>query len=415
MQNGDETITRLARSVARRLPASLDDADLVARLSAMGAAWLLLDPGRVNLDAFGRLRLRRDASAKLKQLGRTIVWMKDSRYHHGQQAAEMATKALRGLRMGRLGLDDLLQQSASFRAMRYGHVRRKARDKARAQPECVRLHNGAYRATRIVSGRDLNRLGQEAGNCLARPTYFRSYADKLRRKMTAFWRIDAVNDAPCRSEGELIWVVAMSIGTGDVEEVQQIGEGSVMLIERDVLLEFLAGRQPGTEAYPDTDALNAYAISLTLINACRENTLYRFRTRLAGAIWRFEIASGVLTAIAGSGEVWIGDDEVCALSLHGLSTNAGQVLSVLRGRFGREEEDLGYKVYDNAARYARGLAVRLAFRAACARSRTLHVACDTAFAAESPDFRADWFGTKAVDPRRTELVPSKAAVRHRDL
>lgn len=398
MQNGDETIARLARAVATRLPAALNDADLVACLSEMGAAWLLLDPGRVNRDASGRLRLRRDASAKLKQMGRTIVWMKDSRYHHGQQAAEMATKALRGLRTGRLGLDDLLKQSASFRAMRYSHVRRKARDKAHAQPEWVLLYNGAYRATRIVSGRELNRLGQEAGNCLARPTYFRSYADKLRRKVTAFWRIDAVKDAPCRLEGELIWVVAMSIGTGDVEEVQQIGEGSVTLLERDVLLEFLAGGQPGTEAYPDMDALTTYAISLTLINACRESTLSRFRTRLAGAIWRFEVASGVLTAIAESGEVQIGDDGLCALSLHGLTTNAGQVLSVLRGSFGRKDEDWGYEVDDNAARYARGLAVRLAFRAACARSRTLSLACDTAFAAESLDFRADWFGT--VDRRR---------------
>ena len=415
MQNGDETIARLARAVATRLPAAINDADLVACLSEMGAAWLLLDPGRVNRNASGRLRLRRDASAKLKQMGRTIVWMKDSRYHHGQQAAEMATKALRGLRTGRLGMDDLLQQSANFRAMRHGHVRRNARDKAHAQPECVPLHNGAYRATRIVSGRDLNRLGQEAGNCLARPTYFRSYAGKLRRKMTAFWRIDAVKEAPCRLEGELIWVVAMSVGTRDVEEVQHIGEGPVMLLARDVLLEFVAGRRPCTEAYPDMDALNPYAINLTLINACRENTVHRFRARLAGAIWRLEVASGVLTAISGSGEVWIGDNEVCAFSLHGLKTNAGQVLSVLRGSFGREDEDWAYEVDNNAARYARGLAVRLAFRAACARSRTLRLACESAFAAESPDFRADWFGTEAADPRRTELVHSKAAVRHRDL
>ena len=51
------TLARLARTVAARIPATLDDPELVGSLRTLGAAWLLADTARLKPDAAGRFRL----------------------------------------------------------------------------------------------------------------------------------------------------------------------------------------------------------------------------------------------------------------------------------------------------------------------------------------------------------------------
>lgn len=84
MSGDREALTRLSRTVAARIPATVNDPELVARLCSMGAAWLLADPARIKPDSAGRLRLAQDASALLKRLGRSLGLMADERHHHGQ-------------------------------------------------------------------------------------------------------------------------------------------------------------------------------------------------------------------------------------------------------------------------------------------------------------------------------------------
>lgn len=110
-------------------------------------------------------------------------------------------------------MDRLLDHASRFRVLRRGHIRRNAMDKAYAPTEAVQLHDGAFRATRVISERALNQLGQEAGNCLATPLCRSFYADRLRHKTTEYWRIDPI-DAPWMGEYHPIWVVALSARTG---------------------------------------------------------------------------------------------------------------------------------------------------------------------------------------------------------
>ena len=395
MGGDSKALARLSRTVAARIPATLDDPELVARLCSMGAAWLLADPARLKPDAAGRLRLAQDASVLLKRLGRSVGWMADERHHHGQQAAGEAAKALRGLRSGRLDMDRLLDHASRFRVLRRSHIRRNVRDKVHAPAEAVALHDGAYRATRVTSERALNQLGQDAGNCLASPYYRRFYADGLRRGTTAFWRIDPI-DAPWMDHYHPIWVVALSVRTGSVEEVQQVGGTVTLPTDRDVLLEFLAGRERRGTSRAHAANLADHAISPILIEAARSEPLRRLNARMAGGPWRFEVAPGVMTVIAANADVQIGANEVSAIMLHGPGTGARMVLSVLRGWSSRDCEDPEAEPEGSAVGYQRSLAVRLALREACARSPALRRACQAAFAGEGAAFREDWFGPAAT-------------------
>lgn len=395
MGGDSKALARLSRTVAARIPATLNDVELVARLRTMGATWLLADPTRLKPDAAGRLRLDRSASATLTRLGRSMGWMVDERHHHGQQAGEEAKKTLRGVRSGRLDMDRLLEHASRFRVLRRSHIRRNVCDKVHAPAQAIPLHDGAYRATRVTTERALNQLGQEAGNCLASPSFRRLYADRLRRKTTEYWRIDPI-DAPWMGEYHPIWVVALSVRTGSVEEVQQAGNTVVLPTDRDVLLEFLASRERRSTGRTHAAVLATHAISPVLIEAVRTGTLRRFRSRLAGGTWRFEVGTGVLTAIALGTDVKIGADEVSAIMLHGPGTGARMVLSVLRGWSSRDCEDPESEPEGSAIGYERSLALRLALRSACTRSLSLHRACFTAFAEESQSFREDWFGASGA-------------------
>ena len=391
MAGDNQVLARLSRTVAARIPATLDDRELIARIRSLSATWLLADPARLKPDVAGRLRLAPETSATLKRLARSVVWMADKRHHHGQQAGEEAHKALRGLRSGRLDMDRLLDHAVRFRELRRSHIRRNANDKVHAPAEAIALHDGAYRATRVTSERALNRLGQDAGNCLASQEHRHFYVDRLRRGTTQFWRIDPI-DAPWMARYHPIWVIALSARTGAVEELEQTGDTVVLPTNRDVLLEFLANRDRRSATRSHAANLATHAISPALVEAVRAGTLLRMRARMAGGSWRFEFAPGVLTATAEAADVSIGADPVSAVMLHGPETGARMVLSVLCGWSGPDREDPEFEPEGSAVGYARSLSLRLAFRAACARSLPLRRACLAGFAQESSAFRQDWFG-----------------------
>lgn len=395
MAGGDgRTAGRLARTVAARLPAALDDADLAHRLCALGAAWLQIEPGRTRTDAAGRLRLPTTVSEELERLCRTVLWMRHPRYHHGQQAAKEAAKTLRALRADRLDCDALLAHAARFRALRQGHVRRNARDKAHAEAEVVPLLGGNYLATRVVSRRGLHQLGQQAGNCLANPNHARRYAARLRQNESEFWRIDWMDAKSPR----LVWAIGLSTGTNTLEDVTRMRDPDGTMADRDALLEFLAGLGRCT----GDGRAGSHAISRPVVAAARAGTLHRFGVTLAGAAWRFEAGPGVLVALPRDGDACLGGDAVSALVLHGLETSEAIVLSIVQGW--RDAEDAWQCMeFDpggvSTAHYRRDQAIRLLLREACTRSWRLRRACAEAFAAESDEFRADWFGTALHGPR----------------
>ena len=175
-----------------------------------------------------------------------------------------------------------------------------------------------------------------------------------------------------------------------------VGSSVTVPVDRDVLLEFLASRERRGKGWVHAAALAQHAISPALVEAARAGTLHRFDARLADTTWRFETAPGLLTAIALDDEASLAGEPVSAVTLTGPSLGADTVYSILSGWRGSNEEDCEHALEGSTTAYARGLAFRLALRAACRESATLRAACADAFRHEMLEIRLDWFGMAIV-------------------
>ena len=394
-----DAAARLRRTVAARLSAALDDPELVAQAGALCVPWLLADRARLRLDKGGRLRLAPEAGKAVKRLTNSLARMTATPQAHGQQAAAAAAKTVRALRTRRVDWDGLLDLAAAYRAHRLAYRKRYGSPKAHAPVETVMLDAGAMVATRMVSEQHLARLGHKAGNCLADPEYRKDYLALLKAGRTEFWRIDPADgpDAP-------VWAVALASGTGLVEELEHVGACTTLPRDRDALLEFLATRARIGPAWEDV--LAPFALSPELVAAARDGAVRHVEAVFAGARWRFEVGTpGVLAAVPVDGPGLLSGTTVFCWMLHGAQTGAGTTLAVEHQPVpsaGVSDEESDEEDEDTPRRRTAGprtmleLTIRLALRDACRVSPALRTACREAFAAESPLFVEDWFGS----PRR---------------
>jgi hypothetical protein len=366
---------------------------------ALCVPWLLASRDRLRVDRAKRLRLAPDADRQIRRLARSLRLIVNGS-ECGQQAGQAAFKIHRAVRTRRVDMDGLLRLEAGYRALRREDRHRHGSPKILASDESMVLDGGAMLATRVVCERLLTRLGRQAGNCLANPPYRKTYAAEMKHGQTAFWRIDPA-DQPCSP----VWVVAISLETGTVQELEHVGRFTTMPRDRDALLEFLTvhariGRGWEME-------LSAFALSPCLVAASRAGAIRSIGALFAGSVWRFEVGTpGVLAAMPTEGPAVLQYGLVSSWMLHGAQTPAGMTLSVqtLPGsddEDGADESDDGDDDGDDgevACRLPAGpqtmveLEVRLALREACRASPALLRACRAAFAAESPLFIQDWFG-----------------------
>ena len=386
---------RLHRSVGLRLSAALDDPELVGLVVALCVPWLLASRDRLRVDRAKRLRLAPEVDREIKRLARSLrLMVADS--HCGQQAAKAATKTLRAIRNRRVDMDGLLQLEAGYRSLRREDRRRHGSAKIYAPSESMVLDGGAMLATRLVSERLLTRLGRQAGNCLANPPYRKTYAAEMKHGQTAFWRVD-----PADQPDSPVWVVAISLDTGTIQELEHVGGFTTMPRDRDALLEFLTVHAGIGRCWEME--LSAFALSPCLVAASRAGAIRSIGALFAGSVWRFEVATpGVLVAMPTEGPAVLQYGLVSSWMLHGAQTPAGTTLSVQKLP-GSDDEDGADESDDGddgevAYRPPAGpqtmveLEVRLALREACRASPALRRACREAFVAESPLFIQDWFG-----------------------
>ena len=328
------TLARLSRTVAARIPGTLDDPELVGTLRDLGAAWLLADSARLKPDAAGRFRVENSASRALTRVARSVSRMVDVRQSHGPKATRLAARVLLDLRSGLLDMERLIGRAARFRTLRRDYLN----SEVTGPVENVALHGGAFRASRMSSPAGLEQLGHETGGSLLDPDVLRFRAERLRRRSVAIWRIDPV-DAPWMDDDRPIWIVVLSGRTGSVEEVEHVANAVTVPVDRDVLLEFLASRERRGKGCVQTAALAQHAISPALVEAARVGTVRRFDAPLAGTTWRFEIAPGLLTAIALDDEACLAGRAVSAVTLTGPSVGGDMIYSILSGWCGSNEED----------------------------------------------------------------------------
>lgn len=386
---------RLHRSVGLRLSAALDDSELVGLVVALCVPWLLASRDRVRVDRAKRLRLAPEVDREIKRLARSLrLMVSDSQC--GQQAGQAATKTLRALRNRRVNMDGLLQLEAGYRSLRREDRRRHGSPKIYAPDASMVLNGGAMLATRLVSERLLTRLGRQADNCLANPPYRKTYAAEMKHGRTAFWRID-----PADQPDSPVWVIAFSLESGTVQELEPVGGFTTMPRDRDALLEFLTVHARIGRCWEME--LSAFALSPCLIAASRAGAIRSIGALFASSVWRFEVATpGVLVAMPTEGPAVLQYGLVSSWMLHGAQTPAGTTLSVQKLP-GTDDEDGADESDDGddgevAFRPPAGaqtmveLEVRLALREACRGSPALRRSCREAFAAESPLFIQAWFG-----------------------
>lgn len=393
---------RLARTLETRLAPVLRDTELLAHAVALSVPWLLADPERLRLDRANRLRLDPGTSVVLQRLARTLSWMAEPRYHHGQQASGLASKALRAIKAERVDMEGALSLAARFRTVRYGHVRRNARDRAYAPQETISLPDSDTVASRMVRDDDLRKVGLLAGNCLAWADHRKRYTAGMKDGTTAMWRIDQAGEDGRQVP---IWTLAISIETNALMEFEHTGDVLTVPRDRDSLLAFLSGQDLDCSGLNIEAALAQFAISPALVTAAASGQVRESVERLDGKRWRFQIgAPGVLVAIPLHRPVVFGNERISSWMLQGPGMGARSVLSIQRpGATDEEDDEFFYGADRGGERYMLDLMVRLALRQACATKPALRAACMAAFGAENPLFIEDWFGQEyqpISDPAR---------------
>jgi hypothetical protein len=393
---------RLACSIEKRLLQQFDDLAVCRQVAALAARWILAVPARSRPDSVGRLRLDPARAKDLNKLGKTLRWMADADRHQGQQATDIAAKALRGLRASRLSMAELFEHAEQFRAVRATHIKQRNKSKARAAPEVMAFAGGIV-ATRIISERALLQLGQEAGNCLARAGHREIYLRELKQKETAFWRIDAPS-VPGALVQKPLWVASIRMSDRRLMELDHPDRNPNLQRDRAPLLAFLAQQKVVVPPWGSARLLlDDYALPAALIQAEANGQIHRLEVEVSGTAWSLEIAApGILAGTpAGQAQGMLGPLQVTSWVLQGSHCSTGRILSwcPVPSRGMEAQEDLSDEEADEAEipRYRQQVATRFALRRACAACPALRAACATAFAQEDPLFLEDWFGIVAVD------------------
>lgn len=382
---------RLARTLERRLGTALSDPELLSQAVALGVPWLLAEPERLRPDRAGRLHLEPDTAMALQRFARSLSWMAHPRYHHGQQASSVATKALRAMRANRVDMNGALALAARFRAVRHGHICRNQLDRAYATPETLTLADSDMVATRLVSESELQKLGRSAGNCLARPDHRKRYAAAMKDGTTAMWRIDR---ASAEGPHGPIWVMAIAVETNALMELEHTGKVLTVPRDRNGLLAFLSCQGVDCSFFYVEPVLSQHTLSPALVVAASKGRVRESVERLGGLRWRIQIGTpGVLVATPLRRGAVLGGERLSSWMLQGPSTGARSVLSIQRpGCTEQEDDEFFYGADRGGARYMLDLRVRLALRQACAVRPALRATCVAAFATEDPLFIEDWFG-----------------------
>ena len=359
---------RLARSMATRLrPLLPGDAALHAAVADMAARWVLGEPGFVAPDRLGRLRLASEAWSSLDLTTRTLRWMADPDRHHGQQATDLARKTLRAAREDRLDWETLAERCREFRVQRQAGIRRNAAARPRGKAIVLALPGSGAVATRIVTERDLVRLGREARNCLAERVQGRHYRQSLRHGVSEFWRLDHPDHGLlCIAEVEHAGLPR------SLDQAEGPGGSFLSAFAAVALLEFLRLRDVRVGA---AGRLARHGICDEFVTAPGEPV--RLYVALGGDPWRLAVVPGAaLGTCARTGETWLLRSAPKGFSDRPLACVAGP-------------DDLDP---DDEPSYAYEARLRQALRRACRDDARLARACADAFA-EAPEwFREDWFG-----------------------
>ncbi len=369
---------RIARTVDAHFRAALlIDSALRTAVAAPATRWILAQSGRITADRAGRLRLAPEAGEELAQVGRTLRWMGDPKHHHGQQAAEAAAKTLRAVHASRLDFAALSARCAEFRRVRQGHIVGNAANRPRAAAAELTLPNGVT-ARRVVTIRDLDRLGRAARNCLADPYFAPGYRQMLRRGRGEFWRFDDAAGAP-------LCVLQVDARRPALREAAGAGNAPLCPSLRPALLAFLAER--GLDVGDAEDALARLGLCDELVAASRSRSVRRFRATLDGGPWHVELAPGVLVARSAStaGHMWL-------LRSAGAEPGAETAVFQSAGPPAAEGEGEDRDRPKSGRAYLCEAAARLDLRRACRRDRFLADACRGAFGDAPAVFCADWFG-----------------------
>jgi len=359
---------RLARGMVTRLrPLLPGDAASHAAVAGMAARWVVAEPGLVAPDRLGRLRLTPEAWRSLGLTTRTLRWMADPKRHHGQQAANLAHKTLRAVREGRLDWEALTERCQEFRVQRQASIRRNAAARPHGKAIVLALPGSGATATRIVTERDLVRLGREARNCLADRVQGRLYRRSLRGGVSEFWRLD-------HPDGGLLCIAEVDHAglPRSLDQAEGPGGSPLSTFAGTALLEFLRRR----------DVRVGAAVQLARHGICDEFVTApgepeRFDAVLTDDPWRLALVPGAALGIcARTGKTWL-----LRSAPKGFSTRP---LSCLAAPNDLDPDDEPSYPYE--ARLRQGL------RRACRDDARLAQACADAFADAPEWFQEDWFG-----------------------
>jgi hypothetical protein len=393
-----DTAARLTRTADAVLRAHLgDSAELRAQLAPLAVRWMMATPGSTAPDRAARLRLTAETRESLQKCARSLRWMAQPSRHHGQQAADIANKALRGLRAGRLDFTGLSDLAQAFRRARQAHIRQRAQARPRMEGGQVMLAASEATAIRVTSERDLLRLGREAKNCLADPRFAADYSKELRDGDSEFWRIDGQ-----KPSDSLLWIIKLDREDGSITEIDAPKEAKISRPHRDALLEFLASRDAVPATWSRTGySLQSYAISSELIAATRQGTVRSFVAAIDGTDWRMDLTAGVLAAWPlGVRPAAIGglllrcwmlrqphgpDTEFDTLLSWKLEPEPGEALS-------DEETDLNLGYSTSLPQFLHESVLRSNLRRLCRQHPHIRQACANAFAAAPGCFLEDWLG-----------------------
>ena len=363
---------RLARGMMARLrPLLPGDAALIAAVAGMAERWVLAEPGLVASDRLGRLRLAPEAWAGLALVTRTLRWMADPKRHHGQQATELGRKTLRAAREGRLDWETLAERCRAFRVQRQAGIRRNAAARLRGEAMALALPGSDAVATRIVTERDLVRLGREARNCLAGSAQGRRYRNSLRHGVSEFWRLDHPHHGLlCVAEVDCAGLPR------SLDQAEGPDGAPLSAFAAAALLEFLRRRDVRVG---ESGELAWHGICDEFVMAPGEPE--RLNVELDGNPSRLAIVPGaVLGTCARSGEVWLLRSVPKGFSDRPLACSSAA----------DDFDAVGQPSYACEARLRQWL------RRACHDDARLARACANAFV-EAPDwFREDWFGVPAA-------------------
>lgn len=364
LRPSNPALTKAAGLVCKALP---DDATLTSALSVLAARWLDAKPGRMVWDRRGHLRIAPTARKKVETACRDVQWMADPDRHHGQQPAALAEKTLRALRTGRIGWSALIGQCDEFRCLRQAAIRRNAARRPRADAETTVLPSTGAVATRIVTERDLARLGREARNCLAGKEHSRRYRRALRLGEAEFWRLDNENR-------DLLCVLQIDAENLELDRAEGPDGSGLTPASAAAVLEFLRVRRL-TVGDRNND-LVAYGICDEFIQAPGEPD--RMEAVLHGTRWTLEFVPGSLLARC--------TENAAAWLLR--AGRGGRAWCKLVELAAAEDDDV---CVEDTVPYAYEAKVRTGLRRACRENPALARACAEAFR-DAPDvFREDWF------------------------